>query len=126
MAKDAGGCVMRVVKGPDEGAEFEVTGNGPYAIGRSEDVALRVTDPTVSHEHAQLENVNGIWFLTDAGSRHGTFVNKRKITGRKALFDRDVVRVGKSLLEFREYEKPEREEIREVRAGLRRKRRSDA
>jgi pSer/pThr/pTyr-binding forkhead associated (FHA) protein len=118
MAKAELSCMLRVVKGQDEGTEYPLAPDQAYVIGRTSSAQIQVSDPTVSHEHASVENVGGIWFVSDAGSRHGTYVNKKKITGRKALFDRDVIRVGKSLIEFREYEPLAAEDARQLGVGL--------
>src|SRR5260370_13903995 len=47
----------------------------PFTIGRAEDCDAAITDFRVSRLHARLEEANGGYFIVDAGSRHGTFVN---------------------------------------------------
>lgn len=72
-------------------------------IGRrsSSDVVLQ-DDGEVSRTHAELELIGGDWAVTDDGlSRNGTFVNSTRISGRKRLADGDVLRFGKTLVEYR-------------------------
>jgi hypothetical protein len=70
-------------------------------IGRSPVADLVVDDPLVSRVHTRLELVAGTWTVVDDGlSRNGTYVNGRRLVGRVALHDRDVLRIGSSLLTF--------------------------
>ena len=73
-------------------------------IGRAHDVAIRITgDSQVSRVHAELELVGEHWVVADEGlSRNGTYLNEARITGRRRLADRDVVRVGLTSIMFRE------------------------
>jgi pSer/pThr/pTyr-binding forkhead associated (FHA) protein len=73
-------------------------------VGRdpSSDVALD-WDGEVSRVHALLERVSGEWNLVDDGrSRNGTFVNGERSWGRRRLRDGDVVRLGRTLVVFRD------------------------
>jgi pSer/pThr/pTyr-binding forkhead associated (FHA) protein len=76
---------------------------GRVSIGRSpgNDVALS-WDEEVSRLHAELERLGDEWILSDEGlSRNGTFVNGRRIDGRRRLRDGDVLRIGRTTLAFR-------------------------
>jgi hypothetical protein len=71
-------------------------------VGRAPeaDVALP-DDPMVSRVHALVECVAGRWTVVDNGlSRNGTYVNGRRVAGRRALHDRDEIRVGATVLTF--------------------------
>ena len=71
-------------------------------IGRAPtaDVVL-ADDPLVSRLHARLELTGGRWTVVDDGlSRNGTYVDGTRVVGRRALHDRDVVRVGRTVLVF--------------------------
>jgi pSer/pThr/pTyr-binding forkhead associated (FHA) protein len=72
-------------------------------LGRrsSNDIVLS-GDSEVSRTHAELELIGEEWTINDDGlSRNGTFVNGERITHRRRLTDRDVVIVGRTLVEFR-------------------------
>jgi pSer/pThr/pTyr-binding forkhead associated (FHA) protein len=76
---------------------------GTLWIGRSPsaDISL-ASDAEVSGLHAQLEFVGSECTVLDDGiSRNGSFVNEERVTGRRRLRDGDVIRVGRSRINFR-------------------------
>lgn len=59
-------------------------------------------DRMVSRVHAQLEAIGGEWTVVDDGlSTNGTFVNGTRLARRWRLRDGDVIRVGQTVIEFR-------------------------
>lgn len=73
-------------------------------IGRrpDSDVALP-WDSEVSRVHAQLERLGAEWLIADDGLSHnGTWVNAQRVTTRRRLRDGDIVRVGATVLVYRE------------------------
>ena len=66
----------------------------------SNDVVLSA-DRTVSRLHAVLEAFPAGWSLRDMGSRNGTFVNGRKLSGERLLAPGDEVRIGRTRLVLR-------------------------
>jgi pSer/pThr/pTyr-binding forkhead associated (FHA) protein len=73
-------------------------------IGRDaeSDIALG-WDPQVSRSHVELQKIGAAWTVIDDGlSRNGTFVNGERIGGRRRLVELDVVRVGQTLIVFRD------------------------
>jgi len=66
-------------------------------LGRHGDIVIQ--DPSVSREHAVLTWAGDFWWVTDAGSRNGTFVNGVCVQ-RKNLSHGDVIKVGKFKLRF--------------------------
>lgn len=71
-------------------------------VGRDRGNDLALTwDPEVSRVHAALELIGGEWTILDDGlSRNGTFLNSRRIHGRRRLCDGDCLRVGRTALLF--------------------------
>ncbi|HET9621107.1 MAG TPA: FHA domain-containing protein [Kofleriaceae bacterium] len=51
----------------------------PHLIGRSRIADLRLSEPTVSSEHAVLRWIGREWELHDLGSRNGTIVDGRRL-----------------------------------------------
>ena len=72
-------------------------------IGRGEGVDLALDwDERVSRVHAELERVGETWALADAGlSRNGSFVNGKRVRGRRRLEEGDELRLGGTRMVFR-------------------------
>jgi DNA-binding CsgD family transcriptional regulator len=73
-------------------------------IGRGEAVALRVEwDDLVSSVHAELQRIGDQWLISDQGlSRNGTFVNGARLSARRRLDNGDAIRIGRSVLVYRD------------------------
>lgn len=68
-------------------------------VGRSDDNDLILAnDPTVSRQHAVLEDINGVWQIRDLQSSNGTFVNGIRVTSSAPVNPGDRVSVGSSSL----------------------------
>jgi pSer/pThr/pTyr-binding forkhead associated (FHA) protein len=92
---DAGHAVLVVLRGPQEGARFDLDpALGSVVVGRSPECALFLDDVTVSRIHAELHAVDGGWELRDVGSLNGSYVNRRRID-RAVLTGGDEVQIGK-------------------------------
>ena len=63
-------------------------------IGRGPDNSIVLSDGFVSTNHAALSFRDGSWWLSDLGSRNGTWVNGQKVTGEVRIGHGDVVSVG--------------------------------
>ncbi|MGA8271899.1 MAG: SpoIIE family protein phosphatase [Candidatus Sulfotelmatobacter sp.] len=56
----------------------------PFSVGRKVDKDLVIADPRVSRDHALIElGQDGLFYLVDLGSKHGTFVNGERIQKQK-------------------------------------------
>lgn len=77
------------------------------SIGRSKSSDVVVDDPAVSRNHCVLLRRKDGWFITDTGSKSGTFVNGKKIRGRKQLLIDDTITVGNSEFQFKRGEEYE-------------------
>jgi serine phosphatase RsbU (regulator of sigma subunit)/pSer/pThr/pTyr-binding forkhead associated (FHA) protein len=67
----------------------------PFTIGRAEDCDAAISDFRVSRLHARVEKEGEAYFIADAGSRHGTFVNGERAE-RTRLKDKDEITLGVS------------------------------
>ena len=85
-------------------------------IGREEDADVWIAgDKSVSRLHAELNWIDGTWVVSDDGlSRNGTYVNGQRLTKRRRLDDRDLVRVGDTGLLFRDPEQVKESAISEL------------
>ena len=95
----------RPLAGP---ARYRLGGHDHVLLSRAEGRSARlegehpvieIPDATISVEHADLQNANGQWVLTDRGSRNGTFVDGKRIE-KAVLADRALIRVGRTFLRF--------------------------
>ena len=80
----------------------ELGADASLSIGRrpSSDIPL-TWDTEVSRLHAVLARVGDEWTLEDEGlSRNGSFVNGRRLRGRRRLRDGDAITIGRTLLVF--------------------------
>jgi hypothetical protein len=88
-----------LVLGAPAGEERLSIPRAKTVFGRGE-VDVKLTDPTVSGSHFQVEAFGKEFFVRDAGSRNGTFLNGSKIQYSQIL-PGDQVTVGKTTLIFR-------------------------
>lgn len=95
---DAPRAQLAVIKGKDKGDRWFLDPGEYYAVGRAPENGIALDDQTISKRHAFVECVDGIWFIRDLGSKHGTWVNDEEVTDRRALFHRDIIRLGKTYL----------------------------
>jgi serine phosphatase RsbU (regulator of sigma subunit) len=65
----------------------------PFQIGRQPENHLIIRDSRVSRSHARILVENGRYILEDCGSRHGTFVNGKRIK-REVLANSDKIDFG--------------------------------
>ncbi|MFL5827963.1 MAG: FHA domain-containing protein [Thermoleophilaceae bacterium] len=68
--------------------------SGQMTIGRARESDVRLDDPSVSRLHARLSANGGAPEIEDAGSRYGTWVDGRRLSGRAPLGDGARLRVG--------------------------------
>jgi hypothetical protein len=87
-----------LVDGP--GTRHELT-TGRNVIGRGTDADIRLPDTGVSRKHVDVVLDGGTAIAEDLGSTNGTLVNGRRIT-RQPLSDGDVIRIGHSVLVYRQ------------------------
>jgi serine phosphatase RsbU (regulator of sigma subunit) len=83
--------VLVVVEGADR--RTVMLDHYPFTIGRRTDRDLVMADPRVSREHAQFVRETDGTYVTDQGSRHGTFVNGVRVE-RQKLSRNDRVEFG--------------------------------
>ena len=64
-----------------------------FSIGRKAGKDLEIADPRVSRDHAEIVAEDGAYFVVDAGSKLGTFVNGQKVQ-RQKLARNDRIEFG--------------------------------
>ena len=89
------GHLIVVDSGPSSilpGTRFDLSPQ--TTIGRGPTNTIQLVDNFISSEHTKLWFRNGLWYVQDAGSTNGTYVNNQP--AREALAARfgDIVQVG--------------------------------
>jgi type III secretion system YscD/HrpQ family protein len=88
--------LLKVISGPNSGAEFAMHRNATYLIGKDPNICdVIFQDLSVSRQHARLtidkeDNV----FIEDLGSRNGVIVNGELISDKQLLASQDLVALG--------------------------------
>lgn len=63
-------------------------------IGRGPTNTIQIPDNFISAEHTRLWQRNGIWYVQDAGSVNGTYVNNQPAREALPAKPGDIIRVG--------------------------------
>jgi hypothetical protein len=90
--------MLVVVSGPDRGRSFPLLEGQTLQVGRSQATATRLSDPTVSRVHCEVE-WDGRKAVVINISTSGTLVNGKAVA-QHDLEPGDVIRVGSSELRF--------------------------
>ncbi|MGE5839357.1 MAG: FHA domain-containing protein [Deltaproteobacteria bacterium] len=88
-----------IMNGPDKGRTFEVDEEAAL-VGRAPDNDIRVMDKSVSRKHLKVVRRGEKFYVTDLGSKNGTFVDGMRITGGKEYEVREgmPIAVGQTFL----------------------------
>lgn len=88
--------LLKVVSGPNSGAEFNLQKGGTYILGKDPNLCdIVFQDLSVSRQHARLSvDDQQQVYIEDMGSRNGVLVNGEIITERKLLSSEDLVALG--------------------------------
>jgi pSer/pThr/pTyr-binding forkhead associated (FHA) protein len=70
-------------------------------IGRGPANTIQIPDSTISAQHAHLWYYNGKWYVQDAGSSNGTYVNNQPARDPIAAGEGDTMGIGDILFEIR-------------------------
>lgn len=90
------GCVWTLVRRSDTGADEHRTSisSNSMKVGRKPINDLRLSDPTVSGQHALLTLGKGCLIVKDLGSTNGTLINGNRLDDECEVHDGDVVYFG--------------------------------
>lgn len=79
---------------------FRLIPGQPVTIGRAPTNQIVLKDERCSRCHAEVTLIDGRWTLRDLDSRNGTIVGEQAIRGEFLLSPGDLIRIGRSQLEF--------------------------
>jgi len=94
-------AMLRILSGDMSGQTVDLQG-ATIVVGRHPTCDIRVPDDTVSRRHAQIVADADGYVVEDLGSRNGTFLNGRKVTGPERLSHLDKISIFNTAVEFRE------------------------
>ncbi len=73
------------------------------SIGRSKQNDIKIDDSSISRNHAILFIDDDKFSIQDNGSTNGTYINGQRIQGRSILKRNDILKLGNSVIPWREY-----------------------
>lgn len=83
---------LKVISDPGKGQTFQIE-NDETVIGRSEDNAVTLDDPSVSGKHCKVIRSGNTYSVQDTGSTNGIRVNDKKVK-EAPLGPGDVIALG--------------------------------
>jgi serine/threonine protein kinase len=90
--------ILLVIQGPDKGRSFPLLAGEGLIVGRAQATSTKLTDPTVSRVHFEIEFDGDRATLVNI-STSGTLVNG-KTTTQHELHPGDVIRIGATEMRF--------------------------
>ena len=87
-----------VLQGPKTGARYALD-EDVVTLGRHPKSVIFLDDITVSRRHAEVRRDGARYWVSDAGSLNGTYVNRERADDQE-LVDGDEVQIGKFKLVF--------------------------
>lgn len=90
-----------VMTGPQEGNYYPL-GHRTNVVGRDEGLPIQILDDLVSRKHMQIrfDKDKGKYCALDMKSKHGVFINGKKIDKETALVGSDEILIGQTALLF--------------------------
>jgi len=89
------GHLIVVDSGPSKiapGTSFSL--NPQTTIGRGPTNTIQISETFVSAEHTRMWFRSGVWYVQDAGSTNGTFLNNQPARDALAARPGDIIQVG--------------------------------
>jgi phosphoserine phosphatase RsbU/P len=86
-------AALVTIQGPTVGQRFPLT-RECVEIGRQGNSDIYLESLAVSRQHARLVRQNNFWFVEDAGSSNGTYVNGENVSGRIPFREGDSLQIG--------------------------------
>lgn len=88
--------MLKVIAGPNAGAEFNMQPGGTYIIGKDSAVCdIVFQDLSVSRQHARISvDEEQHIFIEDLGSRNGILINGELVIERRQISSQDLIGLG--------------------------------
>jgi pSer/pThr/pTyr-binding forkhead associated (FHA) protein len=100
-----------IITSGQQTGDYYPLGQRTNVIGRAEALPIQLLDDLVSRRHMQIryDKDKKQFLALDMKSKHGVFINAKKITAETALVDGDEILVGQTTLLFTEKDFEDRE-----------------
>lgn len=98
-------CYLQVTAGPRMGTNFLLDPAQPNRLGRGTDCEITLLDPVCSRVHARVVRRDDGWWLEDADSRNGSFVDEQRVA-QVRLQDGARLRLGATEFVFHQSDEP--------------------
>jgi pSer/pThr/pTyr-binding forkhead associated (FHA) protein len=94
-----------------QAGEYYPLGQRTNVIGRAEALPIQILDDLVSRKHLQIryDKDTKRYHALDMRSKHGVFINSRRIMQETALVEGDEILIGQTTLLFSEKDFDDRE-----------------
>lgn len=79
---------------------YPLAGRSSTLIGRSKSCQISLSSPYLSGTHAKITLLGGEYYLSDCGSKAGTFVNGQRVTTPVRLWEKDCISICDSRFFF--------------------------
>jgi type III secretion system YscD/HrpQ family protein len=88
--------ILKVISGPNSGAEFGMEKGKTYVIGKDPDTCdIIFNDLSVSREHARMSiDIDGNITIEDLDSRNKTLINNKPTEEKTAVTSQDLISLG--------------------------------
>jgi pSer/pThr/pTyr-binding forkhead associated (FHA) protein len=93
-----------IITSGEQKGEYLPLGRRTNVIGRAEALPIQILDDMVSRKHLRIryDEKTGEHVAEDMNSKHGVFINNRKLTALTVLKEGDEIRIGQTTLMFSE------------------------
>ena len=88
-------CTLTMISGPKPGT-VQPVGKEPLILGRDPALPSFIEDRGMSHQHAKIFQVAGVFFVQDLNSTNGTRVNGECLERARDLKDGDKIQLGEN------------------------------
>jgi pSer/pThr/pTyr-binding forkhead associated (FHA) protein len=100
-----------IVTSGNQKGDYYPLGHRTNVIGRGEALPIQILDDLISRQHVQIRFNKDVdkYYALDMKSKHGVFINGRRISEETLLADGDEILIGQTTLFFSDKDFDDRE-----------------
>jgi two-component system, cell cycle response regulator len=93
--------VLILIRGTPQGKKYSLKGQKKFILGRDKSADIQLDDANVSRQHSLIFIEDERIYISDMGSRNGTFLNDESIGANKVeLAKEDMIKMGSTILKY--------------------------